>query len=76
VLSAQLTLTSAKLGLTNAYYDYIAYLADHFRCLGNIDEFLQLVERARKNVLPAPSENTSTAPSIGINKSCVGMKGK
>jgi len=76
VLSAQLTLTSAKLGLTNAYYDYIAYLADHFRNLGNIDEFLQLVERARKNVLPAPSENTSTAPSIGINKSCVGMKGK
>ncbi len=75
VLSAQLTLTNARLGLTNAYYDYVAYLADHFRSLGNIDEFLQLVEQARKNVLAAPLENASAGRSIGIDTSCAGVKG-
>lgn len=50
VLSAQLVLTNARLGLTNAYYDYVAFLADHFRSLGNIDEFLELIKHARMNV--------------------------
>jgi len=47
VLSAQLSWSNARIGVNNAYYDYVAYLADHYYSLGNIDGFIELVKKAR-----------------------------
>lgn len=44
VLSGNLALTNARLGVNNAYYDYVAYLADHFRSRGDMTEFLALLK--------------------------------
>jgi len=47
VLSGQLAVTNARLGVTNAYYDYVSFLADHFRSQGDMTGFLSLVKSAR-----------------------------
>lgn len=47
VLTAQLALSNARIGVNNAYYDYVAYLADHYRSQGRIDDFVALVQQAR-----------------------------
>ena len=47
VLEAQLALANARIGVNNAYYDYVAFLADHYRSLGKIDEFVELVRQSR-----------------------------
>lgn len=57
VLEAQLLWSNAKVGVNNAYYDYVAFLADHYYSLGNIDGFIKLVEIARLEDLKSERVN-------------------
>jgi outer membrane protein TolC len=52
VLSAQLAFTNARLGVMNAYYEYVAYLSDYHRSLGDLSGFLQILQT------PPPTSST------------------